>query len=67
LLLQFEAVLMKHRLEDGLLAGLLHFPCHQQLVQDKVRLAEVEDEVEFADLRISILGTFPKYWSSAST
>ena len=45
-----EDVLGRDGLQDVLLGRFLDLTAHQQLVQDEVRLLEVEDDVQLADL-----------------
>jgi hypothetical protein len=47
-----EAVLLTDAAEHVLFAALLHFACQQKLVEDKVGLLEVEDDVELAHVAV---------------
>jgi hypothetical protein len=50
-----QAVLLAYTAEHILLAALLHLACQQKLVQDKVCLLEVEDNVELADVAVVLV------------
>ena len=47
-----QTVLRPNDPQNILLAALLHFTRQQQLVEDKVRLLEVEDDVQLADVAV---------------
>ena len=48
----FQTVLLTDAPKNVLLATFLHLSRQQELVQDKVCLLEVEDDVEFADVAV---------------
>ena len=50
-----QAVLCSNDSKHILLAALLHFSSDQQLVEDKVGLLEVEDDVQLADVAVVLV------------
>ena len=47
-----QPILRSNDPEYILLARLLHLPRQQQLIEDKIRFLEVEDDVELADVAV---------------
>jgi hypothetical protein len=54
----FQSVLLAYASKNVLLAALLHLSGQQQLIEDKVGLLEVEDDVELADIAVVLVHLF---------
>ncbi len=54
----FQAVLLADAPQNILFAAFLHFTCQQQFIEYKVRLLEIENNVQFTDIPIVFVHLF---------